>query len=84
MSLEQRHVEALEELAGIRRGSTRRQAVRIDDLAPLLKIKTRLQAAKAAGATPTDDEFNALLGDVEYINNRLIEVMQLLQKHVVP
>jgi hypothetical protein len=82
--LSDRHVEKLEILDGSRGGTTTAAAVRLADLAPLLRIQTRLQAVKAAGSTPTKEEFDALVGDLDYLNNRLIEVMQLLQQRLLP
>lgn len=73
-------IEKVEVLDGSRSGGSRRRAaVRIEDLDALLQIPPRLQATKAAGATPTKAEFDALLVDVQTMQARLIAVASALQ-----
>lgn len=83
-SEEQRLIETVEELEGKRSTRRRRAAVRIEDLEGLMKIPNRLQATKAAGSTPTQAEFDALLADVEFMRLRFNEVMEALQKRLLP
>lgn len=73
-------IEKVEVLDGSRRGDARRRAaVRIEDLAGLLELPPKLQAAKAAGSTPTQAEFDALVADVQTLQVRLIAVVTALQ-----
>lgn len=73
-------IEKVEVLDGSRSGGSRRRAaVRLEDLVALLQIPPRLQASKAAGATPTQAEFDALLADVQTLQTRLIAVAETLQ-----
>lgn len=76
--------EQIETLDGSRGQSKLRAAVRIEDLAPLMQIKDRMQAAKAAGAAPTKAEYDALVVEVEFLRARLYEVMQVLQTRLLP
>lgn len=76
--------EALEVLDGRFPKRIRRSAVRIEHLAALLEIPDRLQAAKAAGAAPTQAEFDLLLRDVEFMRARLFEVQKALAALLTP
>ena len=61
-----RDKEVLDLLAGRRSGKARRQAaVRVEDLAGLLELSPKLKAKKAAGATPTKAEFDALVAELQ-------------------
>lgn len=78
------HVETLETLAGERgKAASARAAVRIEDLRGILEIKKRLQSQKAAGSSPTKAEFDALVEDVHDMHNRLVAVMEALQRHLI-
>jgi hypothetical protein len=73
--------EKLETLDGSRvRANKRQQAVRIDDLGSVLRMREKMSAVKAAGAAPTAAEFDALLADVEELWNRVREIHDALQK----
>lgn len=82
MDMTARTIEKVEVLDGTRSRQKGRAAVRIDDLAPLLQIK-QMQAAKAAGATPTQAEFDALLADFNALHARLLELSQILTKRLL-
>lgn len=56
----------------------------IEDIDALLDMRKQLRCTKAAGATPTKAEFDALLLDVTDIFNRLTAMAQDLQKRVLP
>jgi hypothetical protein len=74
-----KNLETLEVLAGERGREMRgQQAVRVDDLRPLLDITAKLKAQKAAGATPTKAEFDALVDDVAKMASQLASVAQAL------
>lgn len=75
---QQRQIEKLEVLAGERPKARHKAAVRIEDLAPLLQIP-QMQAAAAAGAAPTADEYAALLKDTRQLHARLTEIATILQ-----
>lgn len=77
-----RHIEQLEILAGTRVQSRVDAAVRVTDLLPLLQLRPQLKSAPAAGATPTKAEYDALRGDLEATNSRLLEIAAVLQKAV--
>lgn len=79
MASTDRQSEILAELNGEARRAPQRAAVRIADLQGILELKPRLRAMKAAGATPTAAEFNALVRDVEDMHNRLLQVMEALR-----
>jgi len=76
--------EKIEILDGSRpRQDPRRAAARIDDLAGILALPAKLKSAKAAGATPTKAEFDALVDDVTMIHNRLTALREALQKRIL-
>lgn len=81
--MDDRLKEKIEVLDGSRRKTTRRAAVRIEDVEALLQVRTKLKAVKAAGANPTGAEFDALLDDVEAILLRLVAVADALQKRIL-
>lgn len=79
-----RLTETLEVLAGERRkDAIRKAAVRIEDLAPLLEIRPRLRAVKAAGAAPTKEEFDAVVADLTDLHNRLVTVAAAIQARIL-
>lgn len=81
----QHDAERLDTLDGSRTGRARRKAaVRIEDLAGLLELPQTLSAAKAAGATPTQAEFDALLADVRTLHRRLTAIVDALQARILP
>lgn len=80
---DKRNQETLETLAGERRGAARLAAVRIEDLAGLFELETRLQSSSAAGATPTAAEHDALVEDVQMLHRRLVAIMEALQTKVL-
>lgn len=83
--MEPREKEVLDLLAGRRSGKARRQAaVRIEDLGGLLELPLKLKAAKAAGATPTKAEFDALVADIHALHRCLLVVVTALQSRVLP
>lgn len=85
MSDEIRWREKLEVLDGSRRKTTaRRAAVRIEDLQALLQVRSKLRAAKAAGATPTKAEFDALVDDMNDLHNIILALQEALQKRILP
>ncbi len=72
--------QKIETLDGSRQtGNIGRAAVRLDDLNGLLQLPETLTAAKAAGATPTAAEFNALVADVQTLHRRLAAVYAALR-----
>lgn len=75
--------EDIEVLAGTRGRSSKRAAVRVEDLAGLLQVPERLKSAKAVGTTPTKAEFDALVEDVATLHTRLRQVVSALQDRVV-
>lgn len=78
-SLDRKSIEKLEVLAGERGREMRaQQAVRVEDLQPMLEFSARLKAQKAAGATPTKAEFDALVDDVAKMATQLAAVAQAL------
>lgn len=80
----QRVIEKLEILEGERGLESRpRRAVRIRDLQALLEISKDLTAARAAGATPTKAEFDALVADVQAIAARLAAVADALRRQLL-
>lgn len=80
-----RDKEVLDLLAGRRSGKARRQAaVRVEDLAGLLELSPKLKAKKAAGATPTKAEFDALVDDVAALHRVLLIVVNAIQARVLP
>lgn len=82
--MDPRLVEKLETLDGSRRrDAIGKAAVRLEDLQPLLELAPRLQSAKAAGATPTQAEFDALVDDVHALHRRLMAVVDVLQQRVL-
>lgn len=77
-------LEKLEVLDGSRNSKARRRAaVRLEDLEGLLALPP-LKATKAAGSTPTQAEFNALVEDVQAIHNRLKALHDALQARILP
>jgi hypothetical protein len=80
---ERRLVEKVEVLDGSRSAQRRRAAVRIDDLSALFDVADRLQAVKAAGATPTKAEFDALVDDIGRLRAQLYRVMEALQARIL-
>lgn len=75
--------EKIEVLDGTRRKVDRRRAaVRVEDLAPLLQIP-QMQATAAAGAAPTQAEYDTLLKDVRTLHARLTEIATLLQAKIL-
>lgn len=74
--------EKLEILAGERPKNQRRSALRVSDLDGLLSLPAKLQSKKAAGATPTKAEFDALVADVHTLHRRLMSVMTALQERL--
>lgn len=72
--------QTIEELDGSRRlGNRGRAAVRLDDLNGLLQLPETLKSAKAAGATPTQAEFDLLVEDVHALHRRLLAVYEALR-----
>lgn len=75
-----KNLEDIQVLAGSRRlGNRGGAAVRLDDLAGLLQMPMTLQSAKAAGATVTVDEFDALVDDVHEMHRRLLAIVDALR-----
>lgn len=73
-------MEKLDVLVGERSLTMRaRRAVRIEDLQPLLEIGATLKAVKAAGATPTKAEFDALVDDVARLSRQLAAAAEALR-----
>lgn len=69
-----RQLESLEVLDGSRRKpSVDRAALRIEDLAALYQLPAGV-GVEAAGATPTQAEFNKLVADVRALYTRLLAV----------
>lgn len=69
-----------EELDGSRQlGNKGRAAVRLDDLNGLLALPEDMKSVKAAGATPTQAEFDALYEDVRAMWLRQQAVIQALR-----
>jgi hypothetical protein len=56
--------------------------VRIEDIAPLLELAP-LQATKAAGSTPTQAEYDALVVDMQRMHARLTAIADLLRARVL-
>lgn len=80
----QRLAEKVEILDGSRaRGNRDQAAVRIADLKGLMTLKTRLKSAKAAGATPTKAEFDALVDDVVELHLRMKAIVEALQARII-
>jgi hypothetical protein len=77
-----RERESLEVLAGDRPRARRQAAVRIEDIAPLLELAP-LQATKAAGSTPTQAEYDALVVDMQRMHARLTAIADLLRARVL-
>lgn len=79
MMKDNRHIEQLEILAGMRaKGeSRRRQAVRIEDLAGILDLPETLQSTTVTAA-PTQAQHNALVQDLHTIHQRLTALSQAL------
>lgn len=77
-----RVTETVEILAGERPRAMPDAAVRIGDLQGLLTLSTRLQAAAPAGATPTAAEFEALRRDVVMLHQRLVAVVDAMQRRL--
>ncbi len=78
--MNQRNVETLETLAGERSrkpAAMRKAAVRIEDLAGLLKVPNDLQSGTVAAA-PTQAEHNALVADVKALHLRLLAISEAL------
>ena len=72
--------QMLEVLDGTRRSGDRgRAAARLADLDGLLLLPETLKSDKAAGATPTAAEFDALVEDVATIHLRLRAVIAALR-----
>lgn len=71
--------EKLEILAGDRQKNRHLAALRVTDLDGLLQLPAKLQSAKAAGPSPTKEEFDALVSDVHALHRRLFAVMEALQ-----
>lgn len=70
-NIEQRHVEALEVLAGTRSHKDKRKsAVRHEDLSDLANFSYRLQS-ETVNAAPTAAQHNALVKDVHAIASML-------------
>nr|WP_295467468.1 hypothetical protein [Mesorhizobium sp.] len=77
--------EKVETLDGSRRkDAIRRAAVHIEDIEALLQINQTLKSTKAAGATPTAAEHDALVDDIAEIHRRLVAITQALQVRVQP
>lgn len=75
-----RFKEMLETLAGQRSKKNRKAAVLVEDLSGLFQLRNKLKSAKAAGATPTKEEFDALVDDFHQLDARLKEIQTALQK----
>lgn len=72
--------QKIELLDGSRRGGNPgRAAVRLDDLNGLLVLPEQLKSVKAAGSTPTQAEFDALVADVHEIHRRLVAILGALR-----
>lgn len=83
--MDPRSREKLETLDGSRgKEAIRRAAVRIENLAGLLELPAKLKSAKAAGAAPTKEEFDALVEDINQVYLRLKAVAEALQRRVLP
>jgi len=80
----QTDAERLDTLDGSRGARVpRKAAVRVEDLASLLELPPTLKAAKAAGAAPTKEEFDALVDDVAAMHRRFIVVVAALQARIL-
>jgi hypothetical protein len=71
--------EKVEVLDGSRSGERKAAAVRIGDLQALIDYNPRLKSVKAAGATPTKAEFDALVTDVLALHAALKALAASLQ-----
>ncbi|GLQ09255.1 hypothetical protein GCM10007913_11870 [Devosia yakushimensis] len=76
-------VEKIETLDGARPRAKRKAAVRIEDIAALLAVEPQMQAKAAAGATPTKQEYDALLADTAKLQQRLLAVAEALRARLV-
>jgi len=80
---EQQLREKTEVLFGGRGSDPRKAAVRLSDLDAILQLPSRLKSSKAAGTTPTKDEFDALVDDVHTIFRRLAALSQAIQQRII-
>ena len=72
--------QKIETLDGSRRlGESGRAAVRFDDLNGLLALPEKLKSVKAAGSTPTQAEFDALVDDVYELHRRLLNIVGVIR-----
>lgn len=86
--------ERLDVLAGTRTRDKMAAAVRIEDLIGILQVPQKVQATKAAnaaGATPTQAEYNALVAsynnlvnDITKLETQLSIVAAALHKRLTP
>ncbi len=74
----QRNIEDLETLAGRRSGAIDQAAVRYRDLATLLELLPELRSTTVTAA-PTQDQFNALVADLQDIHQALKTVSDALR-----
>lgn len=83
--MDQRDRERLELLDGSRRkDAVRLAAVRIRDIEAILQLPKTLKSAKAAGATPTAAEFDALVDDVAALHRVLVAITDAIQVRILP
>lgn len=78
-----RELELLEVLAGSLPRGKDQAATRIRDLHGLLQLSAKPKSAKAAGATPTKGEFDALVDDVHGIHQRLTAIAEALRARLL-
>ena len=71
--------EKLELLDGSRGRDRNAAAIRIRDMEAILNYAQKLKSAKAAGATPTKAEFDALVSDVTTIHKALLALSAAIQ-----
>lgn len=83
LGFERADKERLDVLAGSRRaGFELQSAVRIVDIAELLRLAPKLKAVEPAGATPTAAEYEALRADVAELHKRLLAISKALTEKV--
>lgn len=83
MEFSTRDHEALETLNGSRsKAARKKQAVRIDDLLPLLQLDP-IKSLAAASDPPTQAEYDLLRKDVQALNLRLAEIAETLRAKIL-
>lgn len=76
--------EKIEVLDGSRGRDRNAAAIRVRDMQAIINYAPKLKSAKAAGATPTKAEYDALVSDLATIHKALMALSEAVKAKLLP